>query len=184
MRTVNTSGPAEFFYHAHGTAISGAMARPVNYVLDTVASIALPITGGAVLANAGNTVHSHPQLGSVLSYRSASTQLAGSLNEADGSHNTLVTVSVEGLNLLDTVTADRIVLKLSSKHRGSEEEGHIIPLGSSFENLRIAGHPVEIELITSCFLGVIPMLPLSSATGRRGIPQASAQAVPMGRLRR
>jgi len=153
MRAMNNSSPAEFFYHAQGTAISGTIFRPVNYVLDTVASVALPITGGAASANSGNTVHSHPQLGHVLSYRSASTQLAGSFNDSDVTHNTLVTVTVEGLNLLDTVTADRIVLKLSSKHHDSEEEGHIIPLGSSFDNLKIAGHPVEIELDHELFFG-------------------------------
>jgi hypothetical protein len=150
---MNTSSSSEFYYHAHGTAIAGAINRPVSYMLDTVASVALPIIGGAASANAGNTVHSHPQLGNVLSYQSASTQLAGSLNDADGTHNTLVTVTVEGLNLLDTVTADRIVLKLSSKHHDSEEEGHIIPLGSSFTNLRVAGHPVEVELDHELFAG-------------------------------
>jgi hypothetical protein len=143
---MNTSIPTEFFYHAHGIAVSGAITRPVSHVIETVASTALPITGGATSAAAGKTVFNHPQLGNILSFQSASTQLAGSFNESDRTHNTLVTVTVEGLNVLDTVIASRLVLKLSARHHRSEEEGCIIPLGSSFENLRIAGHPVEVEL--------------------------------------
>jgi hypothetical protein len=150
---MSTSSPAEFFYHAHGTAISGAITRPVSHVIDTTASTALPIIGGAASAAAGNTVFNHPQLGNILSFKSASTQLAGSFNDSDRTHNTLITVTVEGLNVLDTVTADRIVLKLSAQHNSSEEEGHIIPLGSSFENLKIAGHPVEVELDHELFAG-------------------------------
>ena len=137
---------SEFYYHAHGTAISGAITRPVSYMIDTVASTALPVSGGAASANAGNTVHSHPQLGNIISYKSASTQVAGSFNSADGCHTTLVTVTVEGLNVLNTVTADRIVMKLSAQHHPSEEEGHFVPLGSHFDNLKIGGHPVKVEL--------------------------------------
>ncbi len=148
MSTPGSSTPrsSEFFYHAHGTAVSGVITRPVNYTIDTTASTALPSIGGTASASAGSTVFSHPQLGNILSFKAASTQAAGSFNDADGTHNTLVTVTVEGLNILDTVTADRIVLKLSSKHDPSKEEGSIIPLGSTFEGLKIAGHPVAVEL--------------------------------------
>jgi hypothetical protein len=143
---MSKSTPSEFYYHAHGTAISGAITRPVSHVIDTIASTALPISGGAASAAAGNTIHSHPQLGNIVSCKSASAQVAGSLNNTDGRHTTLVTVTVEGLNVLDTVTADRIVMKLSAHHHPSEEEGHFIPLGSHFDNLKIAGHPVKVEL--------------------------------------
>jgi hypothetical protein len=143
---MSKSSPTEFYYHAHGTAIHGQITRPVSYAIDTVASTALPTRGGAASANAGNTVYSHPQLGNIVSFKSASTQVAGSFDDADGHHTTLVTVTVDGLNVLDTITADRIVMKLSAHHLPSEEEGHIVPLGSHFDNLKIAGHPVKVEL--------------------------------------
>ena len=145
--------PADFFYHAHGMATSGVITRPVNHAIETAAGTALPIIGGAASATAASTAFTHPQLGNILSFERASTQLAGSFNEFDGTHNTLVTVTVEGLNVLDTITADRIVLKLSAQHHPSEEEGRMIPLGSSFENLKIAGHPVEVELDHELFSG-------------------------------
>lgn len=143
---MRTSVSTEFFYNAHGIAVTGEITRPVSRLIETTVSAALPVTGGATSAGAGKTVFSHPQLGNILSFNSASVQLAGSFNESDCTHNTLVTVTIEGLNVLDTVTANRLVLKLSARHDQQEEEGHIIPLGSSFEDLRIAGHPVEVEL--------------------------------------
>jgi hypothetical protein len=44
------------------------------------------------------------------------------------------------------VTADRIVMKLSSQHVPGEDEGRIIPLGSKFENLKVAGHLVDVQI--------------------------------------
>ena len=143
---MSNTTPTEFYYHAHGTAVSGAITSPASQVIETTASTAIPIIGGTASASAGNTVISHPQLGDVLSYTSASAQLTGSFNAADGTHNTVNTVTIEGLNILNTITADRIILKLTSKHNPSEREGHIVPLGSTFENLKICGHPVAVEI--------------------------------------
>jgi len=130
-----------FFYHATGNAIGGAIHRPFCANIDGKASAALPIVGG--YSTSEYVDFSFKQ---VVSYKRASTQLAGSFNAADDTYNTLVTVVIENLNILDTVTADRIVTKLSSQHHKDEAEGHIIPLGSKFEGLRIAGHRVDVHL--------------------------------------
>ena len=59
---------------------------------------------------------------------------------------TLTTTAVEGLNVLDVVTADRIVGQTITEH---PVEGYIPTvnfLGTRFDNLRIAGHPVKLDL--------------------------------------
>src|SRR5262249_44430212 len=57
----------------------------------------------------------------------------------------LVTATVEGLNIQNVVTCDRIVARLASHHYADEREASIVTLGSHFENLRVAGQPVAYE---------------------------------------
>ena len=54
--------------------------------------------------------------------------------------------TILGLNIMDVITADRIVARLTSEHKLDEPEGHILALGSTFENLRIAGFTFNIIL--------------------------------------
>ncbi len=60
---------------------------------------------------------------------------------------TLSTAAIEGYNVVDTVTADRVVAQVSTEHpmvNGHVPKVHFI--GSQFENLRIGGYPVKVEL--------------------------------------
>jgi hypothetical protein len=49
------------------------------------------------------------------------------------------------------VTCDRVILRLTSKHPQDGGEASFIPLGSRFENLRIAGHLIETDMATGLF---------------------------------
>jgi len=135
-----------FHYHACAHAFSGRFTRPFSETIDVQASSSLPIIGGH-----GNARVENFQFREFVSFRKGYTHVSGARQDEDGSHNTLVTSTVEGLNLLDVVTADRIVARLYSKHHREEPEGNITMVGSKFENLRIAGCPVEIKLHTELF---------------------------------
>lgn len=135
-----------FHYHACAHAFSGSFTRPFNETIDVQAASALPIIGGH-----GNSRVENFRFREFVSFTKGYTHVSGALQGDDGSHNTLVTATVEGLNLLDVVTADRIVARLYSKHPAGEPEGRITMVGSKFENLRIAGCPVEIKLNTDLF---------------------------------
>jgi hypothetical protein len=135
-----------FHYHACAHAFSGSFTRPFNQTIDVQASSALPIIGGH-----GSSRVENFQFREFVSFRKGYTHVSGGHQADDDSHNTLVTSTVEGLNLLDVVTADRIVARLYSKHLPNEPEGFITLVGSKFENLRIAGWPVEIKLNTELF---------------------------------
>jgi hypothetical protein len=67
-------------------------------------------------------------------------------NETAG--ETLVTVAIDGLNILDVITADRVVARMTSRDAKDERDRlpnpEILPFGSHFENLRIGGIPVEL----------------------------------------
>ena len=87
------------------------------------------------------------RLEGVVSYKSASTQVSGRLSKKEG-HGwvTLATATVEGLNVLDVVTADRLIAQVSTEHPLEEDNPRVTFLGTSFENLKIAGCPIDIKL--------------------------------------
>ena len=57
-----------------------------------------------------------------------------------------MTATIEGLNFLDVLTADRLVARISSYYLFEEEHSHYSFVGTQFDNLRIGGYPVELEL--------------------------------------
>lgn len=135
-----------FHYHACAHAFNGSFTRPFHAQIDVQAPSALPIIGGH-----GSSRVENFQFREFISFRKGYTHVSGGHQADDDSNNTLVTSVVEGLNLFDVVTADRIVARLYSKHAAGDDEGHITMVGSKFENLRIAGCPVDIKLNTALF---------------------------------
>ena len=135
-----------FHYHACAHAFSGRFTRPFDHLIDVQAASSLPIIGGH-----GNSRIENFQFREFVSFRKGYTHVSGAHQADDDSNNTLVTATIEGLNLLDIVTADRVVSRLYSKHPAGEAEGIVTMVGSKFENLRIAGCPVHIDLNMDLF---------------------------------
>jgi hypothetical protein len=92
--------------------------------------------------------HSGPfRLEGIVSYQSGYTQVAGHRSAKPGhGYATLTTSVTEGLNILDVVTADRVVAQISTEHPLDGAVPEVSFLGTRFENLRIAGHKVDIDL--------------------------------------
>jgi hypothetical protein len=112
-------------------------------LIQVQAGTALPATGG----HHSSRVEKY-RCGETLRFDSGYSHVSGSEKTENGKtiYTTLVTTAVENLNILDMVTADRIVARLASSYE-SGDEAHIIILGSRFENLRIAGYKVAVELL-------------------------------------
>jgi hypothetical protein len=136
-----------YLYNAQGHALSGKIDRPIEEIIEVQAGMSLPISGGYGAVRVENF-----RLKEIVSFKAAYTHVSGSLKKENNSHTTLVSSTVEGLNILDMVTADRVVARHSSERLPGEDESHIIHLGSHFENLRIAGCPVNVELDQELFL--------------------------------
>lgn len=134
-----------FLYHAHGFALGGTITQPYNEQIDSHAATTLPIVGGYASAKAEAY-----RFKDLVSYRSAQTYISGIKND-DGAHSTSVTTIVEELNILDVITADKIIGRLSSSHKKGEQP-EIIALGSEFVNLKIAGQPVQVDLDHDLFV--------------------------------
>jgi hypothetical protein len=130
-----------FLFHALATGVSGKIDLPFNDVIEIQASSALPAAGGYSTSRAENFRYKE-----ILSFDSATTIATGSHDPDKRTYNTLVTSTVEHLNILSVVTADRIVARLASEQPEGGGPPSILPLGSHFENLRIAGIQVNVRL--------------------------------------
>lgn len=130
------------FYNAEARLLSGHLQLPLAAEIKPQASAHLRDEGGYLSQRTGAY-----RLESVISFQSGYTQVAGNRSAKPGQGwTTLTTTVIEGLNVLDVVTADRIVGQIITEH---PLEGYVPTvnfLGTRFENLRIAGHPVQLDL--------------------------------------
>jgi hypothetical protein len=129
-----------FRYHAESFVFSGELVRPIKHVIEVQAGISLPFLGGHGRNSVENFAVEH-----LVSFRRGYSHVSGSVGP-NGHHTSNSTAVIEGLNILDMVTADRVVSRLSSDHDPDKREGQIVAVGSGFENLRIAGYDVKVEL--------------------------------------
>lgn len=135
--------PLPFHFHASGYALSAHFHRPINVPIPAQAALALPIEGG--VAHSQLEKFEIPRL---VSLRTAQTHLAGSWQD-ENTATTSVTVVVEGLRILDFLSVDRMVTRLTSEYKVNNEknkESHIIAVGSHFDGLRLGGFEVKVTL--------------------------------------
>lgn len=129
-----------FHFHAEGHAFSGEFRHPGRHLIDAQASTSLPTVGGHAVAHSDNFHYED-----FVSFKSAHTRVSGRKID-EKTFKTHATTAIEDLNILDVVTADRIICRLTSTHNPANPEGHIIADGSEFHNLRIAGFDVRVIL--------------------------------------
>ena len=134
--------PLRFHFHASGYALSGHFHRPVHVPIPAQASLALPIEGGHAYSRADKF-----DVPRIAAFHAAHTHVSGSWQDED-TPTTSVTVVVEGLKLLDFLSVDRMVTRLTSEYKFGKKnsESHIIAVGSHFDNLRLGGFEVKVTL--------------------------------------
>jgi len=128
-----------FLHHAHASGVSGQITLPFQHTIQVQAPSALPFIGGYSASRVEGFRFEH-----ILSFSSADTVTTGS--ETSKFFETLATAAVEGLNILNVLTADRVVARLASKYSKDKGERTASIAGCHFENLRIAGSPIEVEI--------------------------------------
>jgi hypothetical protein len=129
-------------FHAQAGVLHGRLQLPLVQEIKPQAFTRLQERGGYLSQHAHNY-----QLEGIASYRTAYTQVAGN-PELDSDHGwtTVATSVVEHLNVLDVLTADRVVAQIKTDYPVKGYVPSISFLGTRFENLRIAGHPVKLEV--------------------------------------
>ena len=138
-----------YYYHAHAMALGGRLTHPELKSIESQASASLPITGGLAKAHMDN--YRLVGLEGPISFNAAQCTVTGEPTAGNPYlHTTQVSIEIDELNVLNKVTADRIVLKMDCRHncdpKSKEEEPSITTAGSDFVNLKINGHRVDIEM--------------------------------------
>jgi hypothetical protein len=140
-------------YHAEATVLHGDLHHPLVQEIKPQSNVKLAQEGGYL------SEHAEPyRLEGVISFSKAYTQVAGNPDPKEGhGWSTLTTAVVENLNVLEVVTADRVVAQISTDHPLVGYVPTVHFLGTRFENLRIAGHPVNVQMHPDpSFLGEKP----------------------------
>ena len=128
-------------YNAEATVLSGKLTLPVTQPIEPQAHSKLDPKGGYFSQTSDGY-----KLESIISFGYAYSHVAGNKSTKPGEGwNTLTTTVVEGLNVMEVLTADRVVGQTITQHPLVGYMPSISFLGTRFENLRIAGVPVEIE---------------------------------------
>jgi hypothetical protein len=129
-------------YDAEAMVLSGQLRLPYSQPIEPQIHSKLAAQGGYFSQRSEGY-----RLESVLSFRAAYSHVAGNRSSKPGEGwHTLTTTVVEGLNVLDVLTADRVVGQTITHHPLAGYVPSISFLGTRFENLRIAGQPIDLEL--------------------------------------
>lgn len=134
------TAPAEHYYDADAYILSADLQQPVPSVIDPQFQVTLPKEGTYQYKTAPAY-----KLYGVLSYESGYTQVAGHPSSKRDGFTTLATSVIQGLNVLDVVTADRVVGQISTTYPLDGSVPSVTFLGTRFVNLRIGGHQVEVH---------------------------------------
>jgi len=141
-----TDDQPRFHYHAHALALQGEITHPFSARLEPQAPSAVSPFGGFGTARADAF-----NLHEVVSHRGARSRTEAGHNPKTDQHYAVAHAVLEGFNISDVVTVDRISARLVAVHSTRQEEPSISPHGSTIENLRIAGHPIELVPLTGMY---------------------------------
>lgn len=132
-------------YHADAYVLSADLEEPLDRDIDPQAYVEIDEESN------GQSLYKFDEakpyrLKGIISYESGYTQVAGHKSPKAGhGFATLATSVVEGLNVLDVVTADRVVGQIATEHPLNGQVPSVTFLGTRFVNLRIGGHKVELD---------------------------------------
>jgi hypothetical protein len=139
-------------YHAEAHALEADLQTPIKTPIKPQSYVKIHGENTAYLSERSIDF----RLEGLFSFKHAYTQAAGTRSlKSDGSWVTLATSVIEGFNVLDVVTADRIVSQISTSYPLEGYVPEVTFLGTRFEGLKIAGRPVGVTLDRN-FLGDMP----------------------------
>ena len=131
-------------YHAEAHVLSGHLQLPVKQPIQHHALVVLKDRRGGHFTQTAEDF----SLEGLITFKSGRTRVSGSpsLKPSKG-WVTLSSSILEGMNVFEVITADRVVGQVSTDHpRDGGHVPNVTFLGTHFENFRIGGYPVEIEL--------------------------------------
>jgi len=135
-----------FHYHASANAIGGVISKPYQVIITSDANSALANAGGTSGSKTVTVHHDH-----LVHVDRAYTNTSG--GSEDQHWATLSSSVLENVNLIEVLTADKIVGQISSKHPKASGAATLSFVGSQFVNVRVNGHLLEFVLDLHPFPG-------------------------------
>src|SRR5580765_3425451 len=131
-------------YHADAHVLSGELMRPVEQKIEQHAPVSLKGRRSGHLTRQAEDV----SIEGLVTFERGHSRVSGSKSMKPG-HGwvTLSTSILEGLNVFEIVTCDRMVSQVSTEH--PEVDGHfphVTFLGTQFDNLQVSGIPLKLKL--------------------------------------
>jgi hypothetical protein len=130
-------------YHAEAHVLSGYLKRPIEQKIERQAPVVLNDRRGGYF----NRSVTDFSVEGFISLTKGETRVSGARSLKTNGWVTLSTSILEGLNVFETISADRLVSQVSTEH--AEKNGHVPHvtfLGTQFKNLQVSGFPVSLEL--------------------------------------
>jgi hypothetical protein len=136
--TTSTAGTVEpsHDFHAEAHVLSGHLQRPVEQKIEHQAPVALNDHRGGHLTRLTEEV----SIEGLITYSKGHTRVSGSRSLKNNGWVTLSTSILEGLNVFEIITADRLVSQVSTDH--AYENGHVPRvtfLGTQFNHFKVSG---------------------------------------------
>jgi hypothetical protein len=160
---MNASQTKAFYYHADASALGGVLDYPVQQTVSVAGSVSLAPAGGSNSLQLGAF-----QSQGAISLRTAQVSVSGIEHEGSG-WRTVATAIIEGLNIFEVVTADRLVAQISVLHPTDESASLVSLNGTKFENLRLNGELIQPAIDRRLLTGK-PADEATQATPLGGIP--------------
>ena len=129
-----------FYFHADANSLGGYLENPYR-AIPSQASVSLPAAGGSASARVSDFRYEE-----VLSCRSTYTHAAGRPIKTNGPWTARVTAVAEGINVLNVLTAERVVSRVFVEHPEDGGPPKISFAGSHIHGLRFRGKEVEVSL--------------------------------------
>src|SRR3979490_981359 len=151
-------------YHAEANVLSGKLQRPLQQEIERQIPLHLQDRRGGHFTR----VTEDFSLEGFISFKRGETRVSGSLGVKTPGWVTLSTSILEGLNVFEVITADRVVSQVSTRHsyENGSENAHVPDvtyLGTHFKNLALNGIAVKPILD----LGVCSKRPSGEKPGQK-----------------
>jgi hypothetical protein len=139
----NTETPPSHEFHAEAHVLSGELQRPVEQKIERHVPVALKGRRSGHLHRFSEDI----SIEGLITFKSGHARVSGSKSLKHHGWVTLSTSILEGLNVFEVITADRLVSQVSTEHPLKDGHfPHVTFLGTQFNNLKVSGFPVTLKL--------------------------------------
>ena len=172
----------KYVFEAHADTLNGKLTEPFREVIKRQGYVQLT-SQQAPASNQGSNFRANRSRGysleGFISLGSADTRVSG--NTSVEANKTTAVAVVRNLELFNTVAADKVTASISIDVSKGGKSGNNVPrislLGTSFENLRIGGNAVAVDLENGPFEHGRVRLPMSAKDDQQSHGNSSGSLV-------